>query len=152
MISLLDVLKENDMRAAINQAQEPTREYVKTSSYQYKPEKARFKLAVYFKDGNKRYFSSYDNMETKEGRHVDEYTGMMKLLRLINTYEGKYKTAVIYATMDQDKPTNSNYNFELLKYDMYGNKKTNKTANFLTEGKNVIFDIKRANYLNKFKI
>lgn len=147
---LTDGLK--DLREAIVQSQEGARNYNKRSEYVYIPEAARFKLAIYFKDGNKRYFSSYDNMNTKEGRHVDEYNGLLKLIRLIHTWEGKYKNAIIYATMDPGKAPSSNYNFEVLKWDMYGNKKENNTVTFKTEAKNVIFDFQRAAYINKFKI
>ena len=141
-----------DFREAVNKAQEGARSYNKTSGYIYKPEAARFKLAVYFKDGNKRYFSSYDNKQSKEGNFIDEFEGFMKLLRLLNTWSGKYKNAIIYASLDPKKDINSNYNFEVIKYDMYGNKKENKTVNFKTEGKNVTFDFERARYLNKYKI
>jgi hypothetical protein len=141
-----------DFRQAITEGQQGARPYNKQSEYIYKPEKARFKLAVYFKDGNKRYFSSYDNRSSKEGNFVDEYEGFLKLIRLIYTWNGKFKNAIIYASVDPGKDVNSNYNFEVLKVDMYGNKKENTTVNFKTEGKNITFDFERARYLNKFKI
>jgi hypothetical protein len=141
-----------DFRQAITEGAQGARSYNKKSEYIYKPEKARFKLAVYFKDGNKRYFSSYDNKQSKEGSFIDEYEGFLKLIRLIHTWDGKYKNAIIYATVDPGKEINSNYNFEVLKVDMYGNKKENTTVNFKTEGKNIIFDFQRAAYINKFKI
>mgnify|MGYP003852556457 CR=1 FL=1 len=53
---LADGLK--DFRQAITEGQQGARTYNKKSEYVYEPEAARFKLAVYFKDGNKRYFSS----------------------------------------------------------------------------------------------
>jgi len=153
MNDLSSILGEmKDLRGAITGAQQESRSYNKTSSYQYKPERARFKLAIYFKDGNKRYFSSYDTATTKDGTRIDEYEGLLKLIKYLNKVEGKYNTAIIYACLDQEKSPEADYFFEVLKYDRFGNKKTNKTVNFKTEGKNSIFDCYRAKYLNKYKI
>jgi len=141
-----------DMRGVLDMAAEPVRNYNKTSDNIYKPEHARFKLVIWFKDGNTRYYYSYDNKTYEKERIIDEYEGLKKLLRLINKYQGKYKNAFIYATLDQDKKTVSNYNCEIIKYNIYGTMSANEHANFKNEGKNVIFDVQRMNYLNKFKI
>ena len=54
-----DALK--DFRSAFINAQSEVREYKKQSDYVYKPTQARFKAVIYRKDGNTRYYYSYDN-------------------------------------------------------------------------------------------
>ena len=141
-----------DLRGAVDLAAEPIRQYNKTSDNIYKPEHARFKLVVWFKDGNTRYYYSYDNKTYNNERVIDEFEALKKLIRLIDKYKGKYNNAFIYCTLDPEKRTQSNYNCEVLKYDLYGTMRANDHANFKTEGKNVIFDVQRMNYLQKFKI
>jgi len=141
-----------DLRGAIDLAAQPVRNYNKTSDNIYKPEHARFKLVVWFKDGNTRYYYSYDNKTFNNERLTDEFEALKKLIRLIDKYKGKYKNAFIYSTLDPNKPTISNYNCEVLKYDIYGNMRANEHVNFKNEGKNIIFDVQRMNYLQKFKI
>lgn len=150
MEALNTILK--DMRSVMERSQEPIRKYERSAPVSFKPEQARFKLVVWFKDGNRRYFHSFDTKKTKEGIFTDEYEGLVKLLRLVHSYEGKYKNAIIYANCDPGKPIQANFNFEVIKWDLYGNRKENKTVNFKTDGKNVIFDYSKANYLQKFKI
>lgn len=141
-----------DLGKVLMEAMEPVRQYQKTSDNVYKPEHARFKLAIYFKDGNTRYYYSYDNKNYEKERIIDETEGLKKLIRLIDKYQGRYKNAIVYATLDPGKPTISNYNCEIIKYNIYGVSQTNKFVNFTVDGKNVIFDFKRIEYLQKFKI
>lgn len=141
-----------DMRGALNQGKEPARSYKKESARIYKPTGARFKLVVWFNDGNTRYFYSFDNIHEQNTVHRDEWTGIKKLVRLLNTFEGKYKNAIVYATMDPDNEPKKNYSYEMVKRDRYGNEKLNKFVNFVTLGKNVILDVPKMKQYGNFKI
>lgn len=142
-----------DFRGAIEAAAQPVRNYQrKTDAPSFKPEHARFKLVVWFNDGNTRYYYSFDNKSYNKELIVDEFEGMKKLIRLIDTYKGKFKNAIVYATIDPEKSVKSNFNCEILKYNMYHAMKANKHATFKDVEKNIIFDFERMKYLNKFKI
>lgn len=132
-----------DFRGILEGAQKETRQYNKTSSNIYKPENARFKLVIWFKDGNTRYFYSYDNKHLNKEVLIDEYEALLKLVRLAHKYEGTYKNAILYATLDPDKKTSSNYNYQMAKFDIYNNKKVNKFVNFINLGKSSILDFKK---------
>jgi len=63
------------------------------------PEKAAFKLVVYFKNGSKRTFYSYHTAYIAELKKVIicDKTSLNKLQRLIvYKFSGAYKTALIY--------------------------------------------------------
>lgn len=126
----------NDFRAVFNSATEEPRQYEKKSNYVYKPESARFKAVIYFKNGNTRYYYSYDNKVFNKERFSDEYEGLLKLIRLIHKYKGEYKNAVIYCNLEPNKPTSANYNYQVAFFDMYGNSKTNNAVTFKTNGRN----------------
>lgn len=141
-----------DFRNAINESKAPLRIYKKQSEHIYKPKESRFKLVVWFKDGNTRYFFSYDNVHNGKEVHIDEYEGLKKLMRLLNKYEGKFKNAIIYATLEASRSTASNYCYEILKRDIYNNEKTNKIVNFCNLGKNNILDFKKLEIYGNKKI
>jgi len=149
-----ELFKENDLYSAIQKGKEPPRPYNRTNTdaAKYKPDYARFKLVCWFNDGNKRYFYSYDNKHYNNQVAGDEYAAFIKLLRLTSKYDGKFKNIIIYATLDPYKPTSSDYNCEVLKIDMYGNKKANRSANFLTLDKSVIFDVQRMKNVGQLRI
>lgn len=143
----------NDFSKVLAESVQPARNYEKkTETNIYKPEQARYKLVIWFKDGNRRYFFSYDNKHFKDQVITDEYEGLLKLIRLTHKYNGTFKNAILYATNDIKKETKSNYCIEILKVDIYGNKKTNKAASFITENKNVVLDLKRLNTYGTQKI
>jgi hypothetical protein len=150
----MQAIKEisGDWRQLLQDSAQPVREYNKTTSKIYKPAAARFKLVVWFKDNKTRYFYSYDNLHTKENVFIDEYQALLKLLRLVDKMKDQYKNAIIYTTLQENKATESNYNFEVAKWDIYGNCKTNKAVNFLTNEKNVLLDLKRADLYGALKI
>jgi hypothetical protein len=100
----------NDLRQAVTDAGKETRQYNKTSSNNYKPDAARYKLVIWFKDGNRRTFYSYDHVYHNKIVHLDEFESFMKLFRLKNKYEGTFKNAIIYATLDPARSKESNYN------------------------------------------
>ena len=141
-----------DFRQIFVDSARAVREYNKTTDKIYKPSAARFKLVVWFKNGKTRYFYSYDNKHYDKTVITDEYQGLLKLLRLVDRVKGEYKNAIIYTTLTENKTTESNYNFEVAKWDMYGNCKTNKAVNFLTNEKNVILDLRRCDMYGVPKI
>ena len=134
-----------DFSNVLKESLAPIRNYEKKSDNIYKPDQARYKLVIWFKDGNRRYFFSYDNKHYKDTVIVDEYEGLLKLIRLTHKYKDTFKNAILYATMDQDKQTKSNYCVEILKVDIYGNKKTNSFATFKNQNNNVHLDLVRLN-------
>jgi hypothetical protein len=136
----------------LQQAKQEPRNYKKESSYKYKPEAARFKLVVWFKNNETRYFYSYDNIYFNGQPITDEATGLMKLVRYVEKINGNYKNAIIYATSDLLKNVKSNYCIEVFKFNMYGTQKAHSLINFKPQEKNVIFDFEKIVYLNKLKI
>jgi hypothetical protein len=88
-----------DLRQAVEKSAQEPRSYKKTSDNVYKPEQARFKLVVWFHDGNRRTYYSYDNAYQGKTSHLDEYEGIMKLLRLTKQYAGKFKNAMIFLSL-----------------------------------------------------
>jgi hypothetical protein len=141
-----------DFRQIFVDAAQNTRQYNKTSENIYKPENARFKLVVWFKNGKTRYFYSYDNKKTKEGVHIDEYEGLMKLFRFVNKIKGDFKNAIIYTHLEQNKTVENDFNFEVAKWDIYNNVKTNKIVSFLTNEKNTTMNLKNCQLYGSQKI
>jgi len=117
-----------DFSTVLKESLQPIRNYEKKSDNIYKPDQARYKLVIWFKDGNRRYFFSYDNKHYKDTIIVDEYEGLLKLIRLTHKYKDTFKNAILYATMD-----------------IYGNKKTNSFATFKNQNNNVHLDLVRLN-------
>lgn len=63
------------------------------------PDKATFKLLIYFLDGNKRVFYNYHSVYDAESKKViiNDKSSLNKLYNLLlHKYAGKYKTAIIY--------------------------------------------------------
>jgi len=141
-----------DFRQIFVDAAQNTREYNKISENVYKPDNARFKLVVWFKNGKTRYFYSYDNKQTKQGVHIDEYEGLMKLFRFVNKIKGEFKNAIIYTHLEQNKTVEQDFNFEVAKWDIYNNVKTNKIVSFLTNDKNVFVNLKNCQLYGSQKI
>jgi macrodomain Ter protein organizer (MatP/YcbG family) len=142
----------NDFSKVLSESLEAPRQYEKKTDNIYKPEQARYKLVIWFKDGNRRYFFSYDNKHYKDKVITDEYEGLLKLIRLTHKYKDTFKNAILYATVDPKKEVSSNYCVEILKVDIYGNKKTNKAATFKTENNNVHLDLVKLNTYGTQKI
>jgi hypothetical protein len=143
----------SDFRGVLDQAAKPTRQYNRqTDKPLYKPDHARFKLVIWFKDGNTRYYYSFDHVTYKDGVFIDEFEGLKKLIRLINKYEGTYKNAIIYANLDEKKEVKGNYNCEVFKSNIYNVFKMNEAGQFSNKGKNTIFDFRRVIQLNKYRI
>lgn len=98
---------------------------------QFKPMFARFKLKMYYLDGNASVHYSYDFYHSYLGgvkkRIDDEALGFSKLLNCIKKAEGKYITAVIWATLDPKKSTEENkYQTEVFKHIRNGKPTVNK--------------------------
>lgn len=91
-----------DMRAIQMRAAEPPRKYERKVKINIeKPERARFKLKVWFLDNNNKTFYSFDLIKKPDNTYqLDEWNGLMKLMRLLNTFGKKMKVAIIYASLD----------------------------------------------------
>lgn len=125
-------------------ARKPVRSYTKPPAPKYViPPVSRFKCKVWFLDGNKKCFYSYDTKQTTNGQTiVDQWEGLMKLMRMIEGWKGRYKTVMIWANLDPVPMT------ELNKYDYLVHKSTrytNETAdlNFHVSGE---LDVERIKY------
>ena len=139
----------NDFRSVFNSAKQEPRKYEKKSDYIYKPERARFKLVIYRKDGLTGYYYSYDNKTYNKERFNDEYEGLLKLLRLVHKNKDQYKNAIIYANVDKDKPTTANYNYQVAFFDFFGNSKTNNAVTFKTVGREIVLNIEHLSLYGK---
>ena len=135
---------EHDARAVLNAAQQTTRKYERDPGKKietFKPDYARFKAVIYFRNGQNRYFYSYDTQQSQNGSFLDEYVGLTKLLRLILNKKGEYKNAVIYAQVDEIPHTKNNFCYQVAKFDYYGNFKENKYLAFEPVNGNLKLDI-----------
>ena len=128
----------NDLRQAITDANKEPRQYNKKSAYQYTPEQSRFKLVVWFHDGNRRTYYSFDNVYYNKVAHIDEQEAVMKLIRLTAKYAGKFKNAQIYATLDPDRKKTSNYNYLVYWAKWNGEIEANDALRFKTENQNTL--------------
>jgi hypothetical protein len=86
----------------------------------WKPKYSRFKLKIYFKDGNQKVFYSYDIFNRYESGIkriiTDEQVGIEKLFSYIASVQGSIKTACIWVTFQKEQGTDcSQYNFEVYK-------------------------------------
>jgi hypothetical protein len=133
----------NDLRQALIESNREKRQYNKTSEYQYKPEQARFKLVVWFHDGNRRTYYSYDNVYFNKVAHVDEWKAIIKLMDLVKKYSGKFKNAQIYATIDPERKKDSNYNFMVYWAKWNGEIEINKALTFKTVEKDTVAVLNR---------
>jgi len=127
-----------DLRQALVESDREKRQYNKTSEYQYKPEQSRFKLVLWFHDGNRRTFYSYDNVYFNKVAHLDEWKAILKLMDLTKKYAGKFKNAQIYATIDPERKKESNYNYVVYWAKWNGEIEANNALTFKTEGQNTI--------------
>ena len=83
--------------------------------------RVRFKMIIYFKDGNRRYFPSIDGYyKLKNGVkfwYIDEEKSFSKLVNLCRyKYYNKFKTATIYMNINDTPTMNQNaYNYLVYK-------------------------------------
>ncbi len=131
----------NDLRQAVEKSAQEPRAYVKKSTNIYKPDQARFKLVVWFKDGNRRTYYSYDNQYQGKAPHLDEYEALIKLMRLCKNYSGAFKNAQIFVTLDPERRKDSNYNYLIYWAKHDGSIEANKAATFLTQEKNTVLNL-----------
>jgi len=132
----------NDLRQAVEKSAQDPRAYNKTSAKVYKPEQARFKLVIWFNDGNRRTYYSYDNQYQGKISHIDEYEALIKLMRLCKQYAGKFKNAQIFATLDPERRKDSNYNYLIYWAKWNGDIEANPAASpFLTKEKNTFLNL-----------
>jgi len=135
-----DILK--DIRSVVDKAQAESRGYEKTSKYIYKPDQARFKLVIWYKDGNRRVYYSYDHQYHNKDKHIDEHTSLIKLMKLANKHVGKFKYAMIYATLDPDRLVTSNYSHVVVKINIMGNNDWNKAIRYHVDGQHNLLHLK----------
>lgn len=118
----LRIIKEGAFVDFVQEALRPTRKYDQQKKRaKYVPERARFKLKFWYRDGNESVHYSYDHFYRMYGgvkeRMQDEQQGLTKLLRLIKKNEGKFIAAVVWCVMHDDTTVmTSKYNFEVIKY------------------------------------
>jgi hypothetical protein len=143
MVKIDEIFSLNDFRQALNESKEPARPYNKVSTNIYRPDTARFKLVIWYKDGNRRYYYSYDNQYYNKVKHTDEYSSMVKLLKLIMKQKDSIHNAIIYATLEKDKPVNGNYNVNISWLNIKGYHSENKAVSFINDGKNSYLDLDR---------
>lgn len=135
-----------DFRSAIEQGKQPSRNYTKENTQYYNPERARFKLVVWFKDGRSCWYYSYDSIHNNKLVHQDEWQSIKKLIRLAEVkFQGQYKNAILYANLTEDKLITGSYNYEVIKWDYSGNQRQNKMINFVksSKTKDVLFDFQK---------
>ena len=133
----------NDYRGVLEKAAEPVRTYNKKSPNIYKPEQARYKLVIWFKDGNRRIYYSYDHQYHNKEKHLDENQSLVKLMRLIDKHyqDDKITTAIIYATIDKDRKITSDYCYEIFYLNLIGKGIKNSSVNFKVNGKDNYLDL-----------
>jgi hypothetical protein len=144
----------NDYREVIIKAEEPTRNYEKKSSHIYKPEQARYKLVIWFKDAQRRIYYSYDHQYHNKEKHIDEFQSLVKLKRLVDKHKAddKVKTAVIYATLDPERKITSDYCHEIYYLNILGQDKKNKVVSFDVKGKDNLLNLKRLELYSSQKL
>lgn len=86
----------------------------------WKPLFSRFKLKIYYKDGNSKTFYSYDIFNRYQSgiKEVvtDEQTGYQKLFAYITSVQSSIKTCCIYLTLEKEQGTqNAKYEHEIFK-------------------------------------
>lgn len=103
----MDTLKS--VADAINRANEIVRPYFRkvTPSEIFIPDFARFKMKIYYRTGKSSVYWSLDYTTKENGETVrDEWTGLMKLVRLAETKikaNRQIKSIVIWAS-DEETP------------------------------------------------
>jgi hypothetical protein len=143
----------NDFRSLITESEQTVRTYNRTKEIpKYVPDQARFKLVVWFIDGNRRYFFSYDTAYFDKRVHVDEFSALKKLIRLVNNYKGLFKNAIIYTSLDPDRKTTGDYCYQVAKWNINGKMSTNNAIRFFVDGQNNILDLDKLRMYGNKKI
>lgn len=124
-----------DLRSARIDGSRPRRTYT-TGAQVTIPLYARFKLQVYFLDGNCRYFYSYDQHKHAGANIHDEWVGLSALLHQLDEWRHRIVTASIYANMDAD-PKTCDKKYDVLVF-RYRKNKYRGTID-VHENKNLIF-------------
>ena len=127
-----------EFKQAMEAAQLQTRQYNRQNEpAQWEtPAKSRFKAVIYFKNGRAAWYYSYDFVKNNGVTHVDEYEGLIKLLRCIKNKNGQYKTALIFASAEKDPtPAAAKYDYCIVKFDSYGNSQERPQVGFNVIGK-----------------
>jgi len=104
------------LATALVKGQEQPRNYNGKQSLSL-PMTARFKMKIWYRDGNSRTYFSYDRVVSANKSHTDEWEGLKKLIRLGHVHHAQeVRTLVIWATGEQTPLTTSaTYDYEIFK-------------------------------------
>jgi len=141
-----------DLSQAVLEGSKTPRPY--TGQNSYKPQTSRFKMKIWYRDGNARVYYSFDNYTRADKESVtDEYEGLKKLIRLAHVaHKDDIKVMVIWATLaDQPLTSGNNYDYEILKVSKAGEKQ-NKCVSFRQIGNNSILDTAKLMYQSNKKL
>lgn len=114
--------EQNHFSKLVSDVMQPVRKYEqKKKKAKYVPARARFKMKVWYLDGNWSVHYSYDmHHEYKDGvktRITDEYNGLTKLMKYLNSVNGQLLTGIIWTTLSDNTDTKIQaYNFQVVKY------------------------------------
>lgn len=110
----------------LTQIYERKRAYAPTNDKPRKPKYSRFKMKFYFDDDNGFTPFSYDRQPGKktagQDRRTeinDEWEGLRKLVRCAHSpkFKGTYKSCIIWATIEQGKPSaTARYDIEIARF------------------------------------
>lgn len=123
--------------ALVNYVLQPVRKYQqKKARKQFVPERARFKMKLFYLDGNTSVHYSYDfyhvYTDGVKKRQCDEATGLIKLMRYLQKVNGKFISAVIWCKLGHDTSTELQaYNCEIVKYVRNREPQIDKRINFV---------------------
>lgn len=126
-----------EFQQAYQKAQEPSRKYTPPITYNFEtPKKARFKAVIYFKNNRNAWYYSYDLVKNNGVTHIDEYAGLVKLLRVIKNKVGEFNTALIFASNEiEATPGTSKYDYCIAKFSSNGNFVERPEVGFYLQGK-----------------
>jgi len=111
-----ELFVNKDIRGAADDGYRQRRNYETPSGLQL-PKAARFKMQVYFIDGNKRYFYSFDYHKPVH----DEWVGLAALIAQRVEWQDKIKTVSIYANLDR-VPLTKDKKYDVLVFRSWVNK------------------------------
>lgn len=143
--SMKDLLHgiQHDLRSAFNDASRNHRNYERKTQFDFEnPKFARFKAVIWYKNGKTRWYYSFDQCKFEGNTFVDEHISLKKLIRLVLLKKDEYKNAIIYATTDEIPSTDSSrYNFEVVRWDYYGNVKEDNRVKFMRDKESLKLDL-----------
>lgn len=128
---------------ALREYQHETRSYNRqTVPDEYtNPPVARFKAVIYLKNNKSLWYYSYDITKNNGKSFIDEQKGLMKLCRLVNSKQGQFKTAIIYANIEPRAIPGAKYDYMIAKFRSDNTYIDRPLVGFLLKGENCILDL-----------